>query len=582
MTSGSRTFRFGDFSLDSGERQLLKDGVEVVLRPKAFETLLCLLERHGHLIAKSELLDRVWPDTFVSESVLDHCISEIRKALEDDPRDPRYLKTIPRVGYKFMNAAEEVIPTVPETTSATKAPPVWSIAVLPFANLSTDPNNEFFCDGLSEELINGLTKVSALRVVAHSSSFAFKGRNLDAREIGRQLNVAAILEGSVRRAGDRLRISTQLIDTAEGYHLWSEQYDRPLEDVFAIQDQISAVVLDTLKVEWLSQKGKDSARRPTGNMEAYELYLRGRSFWHRRYQGFMQKAMECFEEAMRKDPHFALAYTGLADTCSSLGVWGWSSPNEVFPKAAALVRGALDIDDKLAEAHASQGFIHTFYDWNWELAEKEFQRAIDLNPGCALIHLWNGHYLSIIGRSDEAIIEVKKAHNLDPMSPIMGANLGWTLFQASENDRAVRELQKVLEVDPHNAMARFYLGYPFAHSGKFEEAIEMFQEAMRLTGGMPWSAESTGWVYGLAGKRAKAKAILRESQSKVERKHYVPSSAFALIHLGLGETDEFFRCLEQGVGERDAFLPWIKTFPPFNRLHSDPRFSNLLHRLGLQ
>jgi adenylate cyclase len=582
MTSGSRTFRFGDFSLDSGERQLLRDGVEVILRPKTFETLLCLLERHDHLITKNELLDRVWPDTFVSESVLDHCISEIRKALEDDTRNPRYLKTIPRVGYKFMNAAEEVIPTGPETRPTTKAPPAGSIAVLPFTNISTDPDNEFFCDGLSEELINGLTKVSALRVVAHSSSFAFKGQNLDAREIGRQLNVAAILEGSVRRAGNRLRISTQLIDTAEGYHLWSEQYDRPVEDVFAIQDEISAVVLDTLKVEWLSQKGKDSARRPTGNMEAYDLYLRGRSFWHRRYEGFIQKAMESFEQAIRKDPHFALAYTGLADTYGSLGVWGWSPPNEVFPKAAALVRDALDIDDKLAEAHASQGFVHTFYDWNWELAEKEFQRAIDLNPGCAMIHLFNGHYLSIIGRMDEAIAEVRKAQNLDPMSPIVAANVGWTLFLASENDQAVEELQKVLEVDPHNPIAHFYLGYPFAHSGKFEEAIEMFQEAMRLTGGMPWSAESIGWVYGLAGKRAKAKAILRESHSRVERKQYVPLSGFALVHLGLGDIDEFFRCFERGVNERDAFMPWIKNFPPFKPLHSDPRFSNLLHSLGLQ
>ena len=242
----------------------------------------------------------------------------------------------------------------------------------------------------------------------------------------------------------------------------------------------------------------------------------------------------------------------------------------------------MDIDDKLAEAHASQGLIHTFYDWNWELAEKQFQRAIGLNPGCALNHLLNGHYFSIIGRMDEAIAEMRKGQNLDPMSPIAAANVGWTLFLASENDRAIEELQKVLEVDPHNAMALFYLGYPFAHSGKFEEAIEMFQEAMRLTGGMPWCAESIGWVYGLAGKRAKAKAILRESQSKLERKQYVPSSAFAMIHLGLGDTDEVFRYLKQGVIERDALLVWLKYFPPFKQLHSDPRFSNLMHSLGLQ
>ena len=581
MTSESRTFRFGDFSLKSEERLLLKQGTEVFLRPKAFDTLLCLLERNGHLITKGELMDRVWPETSVSESVLEHCISEIRKALEDNPHNPSFLKTIPRSGYKFINSAEEVIPTAPESRLATKVPPAWSIAVLPFANISPDPNNEFFCEGLSEELINGLTKVSAMRVVAHTSSFAFKGRNLDVREIGRQLNVAAILEGSVRKNGNRLRISTQLIDTAEGFHLWSEQYDRPLEDVFAIQDEISSEVLDTLKVEWLSQKKKDPARRPTDNMEAYDLYLRGRAFWHRRYQGFMHKAIECFEQAISKDPHFALAFIGLADTYSLLGVWGWAPPNEVLPKASALVRKALDIDDQLGEAHASLGIIHTLYDWNWELAEKELQRAIDLNPGYAIVYLWYGHYLSIVGRMDEAIVEVKKGQNLDPMSPIVAANLGWTLFMASENDQALEELQKVLEVDPHNPIAHFYLGLPLAHSGRYEEAIEMFQEAQRLTGGMPWGAEFIGWIYGLTGKKARARAILREAQSRVEQKQYVPSSAFAMVHLGLGDIDEFFRCMERGINERDAFLPWLKYFPPFEPLHSDPRFLNLMHSLGL-
>jgi len=244
-----RTYRFGEFSLEVGERLLRRKGLEVILRPKAFETLLYLIERHGHLVAKGELLDRVWPDASVSESVLNHCISEIRQALQDDPYNPHYLKTIPRVGFKFVNEAEELIPTAQETKPATKAPAASAIAVLPFANISADPENEFLCDGLSEELINGLTKVPTLRVVAHSSSFAFKGRDMDAREIGRQLNVAAMLEGSVRKAGNHLRISAQLIDAVEGYHLWSEQYDRPMEDVFAIQDEISDAILNKLKIE---------------------------------------------------------------------------------------------------------------------------------------------------------------------------------------------------------------------------------------------------------------------------------------------------------------------------------------------
>jgi adenylate cyclase len=575
------TYKFDEFSLESGDRLLRKNGLEVVLRPKAFKTLLYLVEHHSHLVAKSELLNKVWPDTNVGESVLDHCISEIRKALQDDPYNPRYLKTIPRVGYKFVYKTEEVNPTAIETKAAIKAPAASAIAVLPFANISADPENEFFCDGLSEELINGLTKFPTLRVVAHSSSFAFKGRDMDAREIGRQLNVGAILEGSVRKTGNRLRISAQLIDAVEGYHLWSEQYDRPMEDVFAIQDEISAAILNKLKVERLMGGRDRSTKRTTNDMEAYQLYLRGRSFWHRRYEGFLQKAIECFEQAMKVDPHFALAVTGLADIYGALGVWGWSPPNEVFPKAAALVREALDIDDKLAEAHASQGFVNMFYDWNWASAEKQFRQALDLNPGYAVTHLWNGHYLSIIGRHDEAIAEVRIAQDLDPMSPVVGANLGWTLFQASKYNRAIKELQGVLEIDPHNAIARFYLGYPYAQSGKFDEAIKLFQEAQQLTGGMPWAAESIGLVYGLVGKRGKAKALLRESQSRAQ-KQYVPSSAFALIHLGLGDDDAAFEWLERAIDERDAFMPWLKYFPPIARLHNDSRFSNLLRRLGLQ
>ena len=398
MLGTPKIYRFGEFSLETGERILRRKGREVFLRPKALDTLLFLVERHGRLTGKDELFEKVWPDTAVSDAVLTHCIAEVRQALQDDPGNPHCIKTIPRTGYKFVGRVEEV------TSGQIKNLPVGrpaiatsSIAVLPFANISADPDNEYFCDGLAEELINGLTAVGTLRVVAHSSSFSFKGRDTDARAIGRQLNVESILEGSVQKSGNRLRISAQLINAADGYHVWAEQYDRQIDDVFAIQDEISRTILKKFKIAGLGGRSAFSIKHSTMNVEAYQLYLKGRSFWHRRWQGFLQKSMDCFQKAIQVDPGFALAYSGLADAYAILGVWALSPPKEVFPRASDLIRKALEIDPGLAEAHASQGFVNMFYDWDWAAAANQLQQAIALKPGCALFHLWNGHYFSILG-----------------------------------------------------------------------------------------------------------------------------------------------------------------------------------------
>ena len=579
LTSGdTRTYRFGEFTLEAGDRQLLRKGQPVVLRPKAFETLLCLVERHGHLVSKDDLLNGVWPDTHVSEAVLTHCITEVRQALGDDPRKPRYLKTIARVGYKLIAGVETVTAEADEPgAAATKAPPT-AIAVLPFVNISGDPENEYFCDGLSEELINGLTKIGALRVVAHSSSFAFKGRDNDVREIGRQLNVGSIVEGSVRKAGDRVRISAQLVSAGDGYHVWSEQYDRRLEDVFAIQDEIAAAILGQLKVELLGNR--PLARRPTGSMEAYQLYLKGRGFWHRRFKGMLQNAMESFQQAIDRDPRFAPAYTGLADCYTTLGVWAFAPPESVFPKARDLAKRALEIDETLAEAYASLAFVDTFYDWVWEAAGQKFNRAIALNPGNALTRLWNGHYLSIIGRFDEAFAEMRIAQDLDPLSPVVTANLGWTFILAHEQERAIEELHRVLALEPGNGIAHFYLGYAYVDTGRLAEAIESFRKAIDATGGMPWLAESIAWVQGLAGDRRQAEAALRETEGRM-RDGYVPSSAMAMIHLGLNDDGAVLDWLEKGLAERDALMVWLKYMPCFDRLHAHPRFQALLRGLRL-
>lgn len=580
MFGDTRRYRFGDFTVEASNRQLLRGGQPVVLRPKAFQTLLVLLEHRGGLVTRSDLLGTVWADTNVSEEVLTHCITEVRQALGDDPRRPRYVRTIPRTGYRFI-AEVGTVETGPEPIGlparAESAPPT-TIAVLPFANISGDPENEYLCDGLSEELINALTQVHGLRVVAHSSSFAFKGRDNDVREIGRQLNVGSLVEGSVRKSGDRVRISAQLVNTTDGYHVWSEQYDRRLVDLFAIQDELCTAILDNLKVRLLGPRR--AARHSTESADAYHLYLKGRTFWHRRFRGQLRNAMECFEQAISLDARFAPAYTGLAACYATLGVWGFAPPTSVYPKARELASRGLEIDDVLADAHAVLALVDTFFDWDWKSAERGFAKALDLNPGSALTRLWNGHLLSILGRFDQAFSEMRIAQDLDPLSPVVTASLGWTYLLAHQYDRALDELNAVLGFDPDNGLAHFYRGYVLAASGKLREAIHTFEKAREATGGMPWLAESIAWLQGLTGDRRSARAAIDDAQRRM-RSGYVPSSAMAVAHLGSGDDSGVSDWLERALSERDALMVWIAFLPMFDHLHGQPRFEALLTALGL-
>lgn len=590
MTADRRAYQFGAFVLDPRERQLLRQGVEVRLRPRAFETLSLLVRRHGHVVTKNELMDHVWTETNVSPAVLTHCIAEIRQALGDDARCPAFVKTVSLTGYRFVadvstvDRGEETGSTETGCAPAagTRAAPATAIAVLPFTNLSGDPETECLCDGLSEELINALTTVPPLRVVAHSSAFSFKGRDVDARDIGRQLKVGSILEGSVRKSGDRLRISVQLIDAAEGYHVWSEQYDRRLEDVFAIQDDISTAILERVKGAFAEPAAAvPLVRRLTPNMEAYQLYLKGRGFWHRRYQGFLHRAIECFQQAIELDRAFALAYAGLADSFSTLGIWAFASPASVFPRATELADRALEIDDHLAEAHASRALIRMFYDWEWDAAGDGMARAVDLNPGNALIRLWNGHYYSLVGRWEESIGEVLRAQDLDPLSPITNANVGWTFSQGHDHERAISELHNVLAVEPMNAVALFYLGYAYAETRRYADALATLHKAVVAAGGMmPWAREFIAWVHAMTGDPTTAETILHESLGRM-REAYVPSSAIALIHLGLGDRDAMFEWLAKAVEERDPLMPWMKFLSCFDTVRDDRRFRALLHTVGL-
>jgi TolB-like protein len=409
--------------------------------------LVYLIEHRGRVVEKQELFEQVWKESFVTDNALTQEIKNIRRAVGDMADAPRYIKTVHKHGYRFIAEVAE------ERDAARKAAPVPSIAVLPFANLSADPENEYFCDGLAEELLNALARLKDLQVVARTSAFSFKDQELDVREIGRRLNATTVLEGSVRKTGTRLRVLTQLINAADGYHLWSERFDRQMGDVFAVQDEIALAIVDELKVKLLADEKTALVKRYTENADAYHSYLKGRYFWNKRFApGAMQKALEYFQQAVELDSHYALAYSGLADCYNLLGIWQFRPPEDVFPAASAAAEKALELDDTLVEAQTSRAFTIMLYAWHWLAAESEFKHAIELNFSYAPAHLWYAHYLCVMERFDEAIDEVKQAQDLEPLSLTINANAGFVLYLARRYKQSVEQLQKTLEPDPASVL----------------------------------------------------------------------------------------------------------------------------------
>ena len=457
-----------------------------------------------------------------------------------------------------------------------------SIAVLPFEDLSPEKDQEYFCDGLAEELINTLSNIKNLRVVARTSAFSFKGKNIDIREIGRILNVETTLEGSVRIAGNRLRIIAQLINVADGFHLWSERFDRELDDVFTIQDEISLAIVGKLKIKLFGEEKAKILKHPTEDLEAYNLYLKGRYFWNKRTEEGYQKSLEYFQKAIKRDPSYALAYTGIADYYNLLGFYDYLPPKEAFPKAKASVEKALEIDDTLAEAHNSLAFIKENYDWDWKEAEREYKRAIELNPSYATAHQWYAGFLGAMGRHDESIAENKRAQELDPLSPIIGTDLGTNFCSARQYDKAIEELHKVLEMDPNYIVAHIFLGVAYAGKEMYNEAISELKKASDLSGGDESLIKVfLGVIYSLSGRKDEAEKVLEE-MIELSKQRFISPYFIAIINAGLGQNDEVFKWLEKAYEERDHWMPSLKVFPVLDSVRSDPRFKALLVKMNLE
>jgi len=470
--------------------------------------------------------------------------------------------------------------SVPSAVKASKKSTA-SIVILPFVNMSADPEQEYFCDGLAEEIINALTKIKDLNVVARTSAFAFKGEKLDVREIGGRLNVRTVLEGSVRKSGNRLRITAQLINVVDGYHLWSEKFDRNLEDVFAIQDEISGAIVEHLKVKLLKGERDAVFRRYTENMEAYTLYLKGIYFLRMYTVDGFKKAIEFFQAALQKDPDYALAYAGLAEVFYPAAFWGNVPPREAYPKTKEYAEKALEKDDSVGEAHAALGLVYTFYEWNWQEAERTLKRALELNPNSSIAHMSYSWYLTLTRRYEEAVIEAKTAQALDPLSALINAHVGFALFWARKFDEAIEELEAFLSITPNFFLSHYYLSLCLRAKSQLEEAVRENEKAVQLSGEAPFPTMILTSSYFEMGKIEQGEKLFKALKER-SKHEYLPPMGFSIIHLLRGERDQAFEWFKKALDERDSFLPWCLDVPIEKySIPDEPEFNALLKKVGL-
>jgi eukaryotic-like serine/threonine-protein kinase len=455
-----------------------------------------------------------------------------------------------------------------------------SLAVLPLLNASADPDMEYFSDGITESLINNLSQLPRLRVMARATVFRYKGREVDPQEVGRELSVQAVLTGRVLQRENRLIIKVELVHTTDGSQLWGEQYNRQLADIFAVEEEIAHEIAEKLKLKLSSREQRRMAKRYPENTEAYQLYLKGRYYWNKWTAEGTKRAIDYFQQAIAVDPGYALAYAGLADCYSSMTAQGIGlSPAEAFQRAQAAAVKALTLDDTLAEAHTSLGLIKLNHDWDWSGAEREFKRAIELNPNYPTPYHWYSHYLIVMDRIEESLIMSKRGLELDPLDLEMNAHLAWHHYMARQFDQTIEQCLQTIAMDPNFHETQWFLGWAYAQTGEYAKAVDAFQKAIALSGGSPEMKAELGYAYAVSGKNDEARKILDELKELSERE-YVSPFCLALIYAGLGEKDQALEWLEKAYQKRVAFLIYLGRQPQFDVLRSDPRFADLLRRLG--
>jgi len=638
----THVFEFGEFRLDTSEHLLVRDGQPVPLTPKAFEMLVLLVAKSGRLVEKDELIKRLWPDSFVEESNLTHNVWTLRKALGDSQNGQRYIETVPKRGYRFtadvreLNGANEelvvekrsftrivteskeqtanVINVTPTgrrlaftrrltarnvgfvifgafalglavagyrffNRASSNSGPIKSLAVLPFANEGESGNIEYLSDGITESLINSLSQMPNLSVKARSTVFRYKGKQVEPQQIGSELSVQAILTGRVVQRGDDLTIYLSLVDAGSGNQIWGEQYNRKLTNLVAVQSEITRDVSQKLRAQLSASNAQKLGKSYTSNSEAYQLYLKGRYEWNKHTQDDVQRAIGYFNEALKKDPNYALAYAGLSDSYGVLGN-NYLPPNDAFPHARDYATKALALDDELAEAHLAMGAIELYYDRNWAEAEREMKSAQALNPNYAhACHLYADR-LEIMGEFDQAQVERRCALELEPMSPMYNMASGATLYLARQNDQAINQLEKTINLEPRFVLSYPYLAQAYEQKKMYAQAIATCEQGLVQAERHPLIIAALARAYALSGERDKALKTLAELR-EMSRHSYVSPYLFAIVYAGLGDNDQTFAWLDKAYQDRSLFLIWLKVEPLFDSLRDDRRFQELTHRVGL-
>ncbi len=461
-----------------------------------------------------------------------------------------------------------------------RPPRIESLAVLPLENLSRDPEQDYFADGLTEALITDLSKIGALRVISRTSVMHYKGTKKTLPEVARELNVDGVIEGSVQRSGERVRITAQLIHAPTDTHLWAESYERELRDVLALEDDVARAIAREIKVNLTPQAEARLTGAHPVNVEAHDDYLKGRFFWNQRTPEGLKKAIEYFRQALERDPKYAAAYAGIADAYYLLPSFTDVAPREAWPKAREAAQKALELDDTLAEAHTSLASIKCYQDWDWDGAGREFERAIELNPNYANAHLWYGRYLAALARHDKAIAEIKRAQEIDPFSPTISGNLATAYYVARRYDQAIQESQKAIELAPNFPDSHLLLGSAYREKRNYREALAELQEAVKLSRDNRRALATLAYTYAVSGKKGEARTILGQLRREAKQ-HYVSPFHLAAVYVGLGENDHAFEMLRQAYEEHSEFLIFVNVTPIFDRVRSDPRFQDLLRRVGL-
>jgi TolB-like protein/DNA-binding winged helix-turn-helix (wHTH) protein/Tfp pilus assembly protein PilF len=643
--SAARILRFGVFEVDLKTCELRKHGLRLKLSEQPFQVLVVLLERPGEIVTREELRARLWQgDTFVDfDHGLNNGVMRLREVLGDSSENPRFVETVPRRGYRFIAPVEEafaatpgssvegistspsrlempvselaeagskeasglhVVPRRPERRflapvlivvialigigiawNQLRRPAVGphnrSLIVLPLENLSGDKDQDYFADGMTDDLIANLAKIRSLRVISRSTAMAYKGTRKPLSQIAKELNVDAVVEGTVLRVGNRIRITAELVQVSTDQHLWADTYESQMEDVLALQNRVSSAIVNEIRINLTPEEEERLARNPAVAPEAYENYLKGRYYWNKRSDENLTKAIGYFEEATHQDPRYGLAYAGLSDCYAiiSAEIFGTMPAGDAAPKAKAAALRSLQIDPTMAEAETSLATVKFNYDWDWAGAAEGFQQAIQHNPSYATAYQRYSLYLIAMGRSEDSFEQINKARDLDPLSISINFSLGWRLYMARQYDRAIQQLRNTSEMDPSYELPHLVLGMSYAQKGDFAHAIPELRQAVELSRGTPLMVSALANAYGRSGNKPEAEKLLSQLAAESNRQ-YVSPYYFAVAYVGLGQNETAMDWLERAYADRSNGLVFLKMEPALDSLRQEPRFLALQHKLN--